>query len=287
MSPESGGVAAPARLMALTFLATGVTFISAGIQRLVCRHAASLGLLKTNFEGKPIAASVGVAIWAAVVPGYLFAAILFPSYRQLALTFAMISFAVGLLGLLDDRHGSRSVGGFRGHFSELLRGRITTGAVKALLIPPIAFTAALLILRQPAVKAILTMAIVALSANALNLLDVRPARACNAWIAGCLALFVISADAPLWPLGLALGPVLVYWPVDAARRGMLGDVGANLIGAILGLQIATAAPVWARAAAVPLLLLLHVYSERRSLSAAIDASPWLRWLDWGTGTVRT
>ena len=49
-----------------------------------------------------------------------------------AAAYFLVTFSFGLLGLVDDLYGSRKVGGFSGHFGALRRGRLTTGAAKAI-----------------------------------------------------------------------------------------------------------------------------------------------------------
>ena len=267
-----------ALLTAIALLYTVQAYVCA---RLMARHAAKLGLVRMNYRNEPIVASLGLSLAAPAVFCYFLAAIADSDHAGLWSAFAAVAFAAGLLGLMDDRLGSRDVGGFRGHFGELRRGRLTTGAAKALFLPCGVFLTAILLLRQGVIPAVFTTLLVALSANAVNLLDVRPARAVTAWLAAVVGLgaLAIAVGGSLWPVGILCGGVLLYWPEDAGRRGMLGDVGSNFLGAVMGLQVAVATPAWAQCILGGLLLSLNVYCERHSLSAAIDRSSWLRWMD--------
>ena len=60
---------------------------------------------------------------------------------------------------------------------------------------------------------------------------------------------------------------------------MLGDTGANLLGAVLGLAVVleTSRPV--RTVVLIVLVVLNLASERVSFSAVIDRTPGLRQLD--------
>jgi UDP-N-acetylmuramyl pentapeptide phosphotransferase/UDP-N-acetylglucosamine-1-phosphate transferase len=61
---------------------------------------------------------------------------------------------------------------------------------------------------------------------------------------------------------------------------MLGDTGANALGATLGVGLLLRVRSrTGRAAAVAALVALTAASERVSFSAVIDRSPGLRWLD--------
>ena len=137
--------------------------------------------------------------------------------------------------------------------------------------------------------------LIALSANALNLFDLRPGRALKVWfLAGIPLLFAaappsVSACAgmgtdaawqyPALALALMLLIAVLYAPLDFAGMMMLGDTGANPLGAVLGLYLTLLLPLPAQVIAVLLLLALHVYAERASLTRLIERVRWLRWLD--------
>jgi len=84
-------------------------------------------------------------------------------------------------------------------------------------------------------------------------------------------------------VGLALVPVVGaaagLLPADLGERRMLGDTGANLLGAVLGLAVVleTSRPV--RTGVLLALVLLNLASERVSFTKVIDATPGLRHLD--------
>jgi UDP-N-acetylmuramyl pentapeptide phosphotransferase/UDP-N-acetylglucosamine-1-phosphate transferase len=66
---------------------------------------------------------------------------------------------------------------------------------------------------------------------------------------------------------------------DLRERLMLGDTGANLLGAVLGLAVVleTSRPV--RTGVLVVLVLLNLASERVSFSKVIAATPGLRHAD--------
>jgi len=60
---------------------------------------------------------------------------------------------------------------------------------------------------------------------------------------------------------------------------MLGDAGANALGALLGLAAARSLPRSARIGLLAGIAALTVASERVSFTRVIEATPPLRWLD--------
>jgi hypothetical protein len=77
----------------------------------------------------------------------------------------------------------------------------------------------------------------------------------------------------------ALGPLVAVWRYDIGERGMLGDAGANSMGAFLGFICATALPVVLLIVATIILLVINIASERFSFSALVERNKLLRWLD--------
>jgi hypothetical protein len=112
--------------------------------------------------------------------------------------------------------------------------------------------------------------LVSLSANALNQLDTRPGRALKAYIAVALVV-----DAPL-----ALAVLLA--PYDLREMAMLGDGGANGLGAMLGWSSVNRFTGRGRWVAIGALAGLTLLGERRSLGELIERTPVLREVDaWG------
>ena len=66
---------------------------------------------------------------------------------------------------------------------------------------------------------------------------------------------------------------------DLHERLMLGDTGANVIGAVLGLAVVLGSRDSIRLIVMLVLLALNVAAELVSFSRVIDAVPPLRWFD--------
>src|SRR5207237_9315962 len=100
--------------------------------------------------------------------------------------------------------------------------------------------------------------LVGLAANLVNQLDTRPGRALKAYLAGALAV-----DAPV---GLAV----LLLPYDLREMAMLGDAGANALGAMLGLNSVQRFTGRGRWAAIGALVGLTLLGERTSLGDLIE-----------------
>jgi UDP-N-acetylmuramyl pentapeptide phosphotransferase/UDP-N-acetylglucosamine-1-phosphate transferase len=248
------------------------------------------GALRPNFRGDRIVTAYGLLEVLAASPALLvYAAAAGPAAGAPATAAAGLVIGFGLLGLADDLFGDRRQTGLRGHVRALVVDRrVTTGLVKAAggLALSIAVARAALDLAWP--NAVAAGLVVALSANAMNLLDLRPGRMCACFLLAAAVLLVAAVAAETtgaaWALAMVALPAAVAYRRDARAEVMLGDTGSNALGAALGLTYVQVAPLLpSQAAVVALLLLLHVAAERWSLTALIESKPLLRRLDACTG----
>jgi UDP-GlcNAc:undecaprenyl-phosphate/decaprenyl-phosphate GlcNAc-1-phosphate transferase len=201
---------------------------------------------------------------------------------RLAVLFAVFGF--GFLGLVDDLTAHGEDRGFKGHLGALREGRVTTGLLK--LVGGAAI--AVVIVATPGFKSgrtlIVDAALIALAANLGNLLDRAPGRTIKF---GLVAYVPIAIAVGTAPIGIAVAPVmgaaLGLLPDDLRERLMLGDTGANVIGAVLGLAVVLGSRESIRIAVMLVLLAVNVAAELVSFSRVIDAVPPLRWFDrWGS-----
>jgi glucosyl-3-phosphoglycerate synthase len=161
--------------------------------------------------------------------------------------------AVAAIGLADDRWSGPERG-----FSAHLRSGRTTGVVKLVGIPAVALAAT---------RSLSGALLVSLSANALNQLDTKPGRALKAYLA--------AATAVPAPRGLAV----CLLPYDLREMAMLGDGGANALGALLGLNSVSRLTAKGRWIAIGTLAGLTLLGERTSLGNLIERTAVLRELD--------
>ncbi len=249
--------------------------------RFMCRALCKrLGRERPNFQGDIIPASSGLT--HLLLCPVAFTALtqlpdVPPQTRQTA-TLLLVACAFGLLGLIDDLYGSRAVGGFKGHIKALFIGKPTTGSLKLVGGGIVALWLGILH-NGFAPFALTDAALIALAANALNLLDVRPGRAQFGFAVLALpTLFVGGLPAVLVAFPL-LASVAVEWKADRTARAMMGDTGSNLLGACAGVLLCVHLPAYGRLIALALLLSLNLLSEQTSLSGLIERNPALRALD--------
>jgi hypothetical protein len=264
---------------------------------------------RTNYAGRPVTLLGGPALALAATASAVAGA---PAGTRAAA--ALVGGVSGLVGGYDDLAGARPEQardkGLAGHLRALRAGRVSAGAVKVAGIGAAASAAALLV-KDPAAPqrprpghrpepargggdgvlppaagpfhrlttvadAVLTTGLVAGTANLVNLLDLRPGRAAKAAVlAAAAGLGGPSGALVAGPLGASLAVL----PADLGEQVMLGDCGANAVGALLGLRLAAVPRRPARAGALATVVGLTLASERVSFTRVIDATPVLRELD--------
>lgn len=249
----------------------------------ILRHLTEEGLTRENYRSVQLPFPGGIAIVAAAVVALgplalvqqLFDTVVFRPEAGLVATYAL---GVALLGLIDDLLAGRPRG-WRGHGKAVLGGGFSTGALKAVG----SLGLALFVLSGEGYdngQYILAVALLVLTTNLFNLLDLRPGRSAKGFVLLGAALTLATWDArPLEALGLFAAPVLVAGFYDLRERAMLGDTGANLIGGLAGLWLILSFDTLGQAIALVVVLALTVYGEFRSLSALIERTPLLRNLD--------
>lgn len=240
-------------------------------------------LVRTNVSGRRIPAVLGGPLVIGGLAGIAALAALevlgvedaLPS--RMAGGVVVLSCAMYLAGAYDDRRGAEAARGFGGHLAAARSGALTGGTVKAAVGVLAGGAAGALVADGRVVVEV--AALCALTANLVNLLDRAPGRAGKAVLILWLPLVPLGHDA--WVVASAgLGGALVAClRADLSERAMLGDAGANPLGAVAGLGLAAALEEPGRLAAIGLLLALNLASERWSFSRAIEGAGWLRALD--------
>nr|MDT0661900.1 hypothetical protein [Micromonospora sp. DSM 115978] len=253
---------------------------------------AAAALERTNFRGRTVSLAAGPALAVAAATAAAAGA---PS-RPAAGAALAAGLGSGAVGLYDDvigaRPDQRAAKGFTGHLAALRHGRVTSGLVKIAGVGAAGLAAAALLGADPDVRAhpgrrrlgpagraadlLLAAGVIAGTANLVNLFDLRPGRALKV---GALL------GAPLLPGpagGLAAGPVgaaAALLPDDLDERVMIGDSGANALGAVLGVALAARTGPLGRAAVLAAVAGLTATSERVSFTRVIQNTRGLRELD--------
>lgn len=251
------------------------------------------GFVRTNYAGREVPVPSGILIPLAA---FVALGVSAPLDRfvdgdvlGMGLAWTMIYIiGVCLLGAIDDLLGTPVIEGglgrqdprgVRGHLKATFGGGFSTGAVKA--IGSLGLAAFAIGLTVPGDwEYLLAIALVVVTTNLFNLLDLRPGRALKVFFVLMTGLCIGAWTlAPVWTTGVFLGalPVLLYY--DLGEAGMLGDTGSNAIGAIAGVSMVLTLNTTAQLVALAVVLLITLYGEFRSISQLIDRTPMLRFID--------
>ncbi len=195
-------------------------------------------------------------------------------------------------GLFDDWAGSNIFKGFKGHLRALAKGQLTTGGLKFLGIGFLSLFLSISLFYYGAEtipRVIMATCVIAFMANLMNLFDLRPGRAQKVYLINLIVgtIFIIAFGLvnvlEWWGLLAviiaALGPLLATWRFDLGEKGMIGDAGANSMGAFVGFIYATSLPLWALTALAIVLAAINLLSEKVSFSKIIAGNRVLSFWD--------
>jgi UDP-GlcNAc:undecaprenyl-phosphate/decaprenyl-phosphate GlcNAc-1-phosphate transferase len=242
----------------------------------------------TLLEGPAVAAGLATAV--AVTPGLP---------RRVRAGAALAALGAGGFGVLDDLAERGQSKGLRGHLGALGRGELTTGGARLLGIGAVGMMAAAV--ARPgggapsggggwsgggwsggraarALDLAAGGALVAGSANLLNLFDLRPGRALKVSLLAAVPGLVAAGPAGR-VAAAAAGASVALLGDDLGERTMLGDGGANALGAVLGVALVAGGGRRSRWTALAAVTALTLASERVSFTRVIAATPGLRELD--------
>lgn len=247
---------------------------------------ANPALERENYRGHRLPTAVGILLVAAVVAvdgGRTVLSLVglgdtASAADRVLLLAAVVMF--GFLGAVDDLLGDAGDRGLRGHLRAALAGRVTTGFVKLGGGIAVSLVLAGAIDGDRPGRVVLDGALIALAANLGNLLDRAPGRTAK-W--GLVLYVPLAVAAGTGAAGVALGVVagatIALLVGDLRERFMLGDTGANALGAALGVGTVLVSSITVRAVTAGALLFLTLLSEVASFSRIIDRTPPLRWFD--------
>jgi len=305
-------------LVLVAGLVLGVAVPVLGMRMLVPSLKLSEKARAVNYHGKVVFYGLGIVwlVWAgcAIIGGVLPAdagQISILPILTLAGPLALVAFA---LGAVDDAYGSGSDRGFKGHLKAMAKGRLTTGGMKLVGIGLASLVVAFIMrsfspwgrpIGDGTVSVVIGVgltlvagAVIALSSNLFNLFDLRPGRVLKLYaVLGPFALVSVSlgmsgvtgwpstdgiariiVDAAVLAMFLA-GPFLAVFRYDLGEQGMLGDAGANPMGAVIGLFLVSGLPAIGLVVVAVVLFALNLASERVSFSAVIAGNSLLSWID--------
>lgn len=262
---------------------------------------------RTNFAGAPVSLLEGLAVTA----GAATAAVLSPLTgvtRPDAAAAVLSAVLPGAVGAADDLRPDAERKGLRGHLGALARGQWSTGSAKIVVLTGTGVLAALIqeIHAEPGhepagalgrssgertgsdigsstgglSRVLVGGAVIAGCANLINLFDLRPGRALKVTLLTAVPATLGRRGSPV--AAVAAGAALSVLPDDLAGRSMLGDAGANPLGALLGLALHQRCGPRGRVIVLLVVVAATLASERVSFTRVIEGSPVLRELDrWG------
>lgn len=246
----------------------------------------SVVLQRPNHRGRYVPTGAGVILPLAVLVvegGRALAAaagvgsVEGPGPERALVLAAVLGFAG--LGFVDDVLGGDAERGWRAHLRALAAGRLSAGGLKLVGGGALALALASATGPDGLLRLAADGALVALAANLGNAFDRAPGRAIKVGVVAWAPLALVAGDGPMGvalapPVGAALGLL----PEDLGERFMLGDAGANALGAVLGVGALLALGPGARTAIAAVLAVLNLAAEFTSFSRVIDRTP-LRRLD--------
>jgi hypothetical protein len=254
--------------------------------RLLRPMLAGPAFARENFRGArlPVAAGLAIVLAVLVTAVLLSPAVLWsddgPLLGRSLSSAVTVAVGFGLFGLLDDLVGTGARRGFRGHLGALRHGELTTGLLKLVGGGLVAVVAAWPWVGGSLPRLVAATLVIALAANLGNLLDRAPGRVGKV----SLLVFVLLAAVSRLDVDLT-GPALIagggagLLVPDLKERCMLGDTGANVLGAGAGLGLVAVTGPGAWWVAVVVLAALNIVSERISFSRVIARTPPLHWFD--------
>ncbi len=243
-------------------------------------------LSRQNYRGHVLPTAVGLVLVAAVVAvdgartllGVVGVGDAATAPARLLVLGAVVMF--GFLGLVDDLLGDAHDRGLRGHIAAAVRGRVTTGFVKLGGGVAVALVLAGAIDGDRPARVLLDGALIALAANLGNLLDRAPGRTLKWGLVGYLPLAVVAGTSATGvALAVVAGAAIGLLVGDLRETFMLGDTGANALGAALGCAAVLTLDPGARTIVAVVLLGLTLLSEVVSFSRIIGAVAPLRLFD--------
>lgn len=233
-----------------------------------------------NYKNEEIPSSMGLLfIIVQTITLSLMNLFIAEDLRHYVLIYLVAFILIGLVGLLDDLVGDKNVKGFKGHIKSLLKGKLTTGGLKA----SVGFLVALIIslyISNSIIETIINTLLISLFTNLINLFDLRPGRASKVFILVSIILLITSWYNDLSILLFSFFGILFrYLPIDLKANAMMGDIGSNSLGITLGAYCAITHDLKIKIIYLVVLIVVQMLSEFVSFSKIIEKNKFLRYID--------
>ena len=254
--------------------------IATGLRRAMRDVLAAPSLQRVNYAGRSVTTGGGAVAVAAttLVLSAVALSDAFEARRVVPTIVAVLGF--GALGFFDDVVGTHAARGLRGHLAAARRGQLTSGALKLGLGVAVAVLVVVPYVHDWSI-AVPAVVVIAGAANIGNLFDLAPGRASKVAVVALVGLLIVGGvDGYVGPM-VMVAATLALAPAEMREELMLGDAGANPLGAAVGLAVvrvtaASTTALWAAAAAV---LAVNIAGELVSFGRVIDRVAPLRALD--------
>ncbi|MDK2563183.1 glycosyl transferase [Romboutsia sedimentorum] len=237
-------------------------------------------ILRPNYKKDMIPVSMGIVFLPMIIINGIILAFFTVEHENLLYLFMFIFGMISMFfaGVLDDIIGNRDVSGLKGHFKSLLKGSLTTGGFKALFGGFVGVIISVAISKNLG-DIIVNTLIIALSTNLMNLLDLRPGRAIKVYISISTVLFLTLTGYVKSLILLIVPNVLAYFNYDLKARAMMGDTGSNVLGISVGMLIVMGCSIKIRIGWLVFLVLIHILTEKYSLTQIIEKNKFLNFID--------
>jgi len=232
-----------------------------------------------NYNKNEIPLGMGIVfILIQTIVVFLFA-LSFNTNAAYVFSYIVSMLLIGMIGLIDDLIGEKDVKGFKGHIKSLIKGKLTTGGLKAVIGFGAAFLVSI-VLSDGYLDIVLNTFVIAFFTNLVNLFDLRPGRANKAFVFFAVVLIITGhIQAYDFIIFSAIGIIIMYMPYDLKSKSMMGDVGSNALGITLGVYCVLTQSFISRLVYLILLIILHLISEFYSFSRIISKIKLLKYID--------
>jgi UDP-GlcNAc:undecaprenyl-phosphate/decaprenyl-phosphate GlcNAc-1-phosphate transferase len=233
-----------------------------------------------NYRGKTIPAIGGIAFVPILLVTILILLLRRSESFLSYLNYLALVLSMGFAGVVDDLIGDIKIKGLIKHIKSTLRGKMTTGFLKALtglLMSCIVSFG----MTDSYIEFFVNVLIISLFANTLNLFDLRPGRAVKVFLAASSILLAVSIGRLIeaMPIIILNLTAWLYIRYDLKEVCMLGDTGANILGITLGYYSTLMLGFNAKLVILVLLVVLNAISEKLSITEIISNSRLLSYLD--------
>ena len=236
--------------------------------------------IRPNYKGEMIPVSMGIVFLPMIIINGIILAFFTVDFISLSCLFIFIfgMMAMFFAGIIDDTIGNRDVSGLKGHFKSLFKGTLTTGGFKALFGGFVGLIISVSISKD-IIDIVVNTLVIALSTNLMNLFDLRPGRAIKVYLVIMITIvFTLSGYIQILPL-LMLPNVLAYFNFDLKAKAMMGDTGSNVLGISIGILMVLGYTLKVRIVWLVFLVLIHLLTEKFSLTKIIEKNKVLNFID--------